>query len=69
VAAADAPTRLASTDNWKGEIGTHNKTQKPFQRLSDHPRFEDTMTAMSAFMAQSQPVVRSARWEFFYEWK
>jgi esterase/lipase len=52
VAAADAQACLASTDNWKGEIGTNNKTQKPFQRLSYHPRFEDMMTAVSAFMAK-----------------
>jgi hypothetical protein len=52
VDAADAQACLASTDNWKGEIGTNNKTQKPFQRLSYHPRFEDMMTAMSAFMDQ-----------------
>lgn len=52
VDAADAQACLASTDNWKGEIGTNNKTQKPFQRLSYHPRFEEMMTAMSAFMGQ-----------------
>ena len=52
VDAKDAQACVDSNDNWKGEIGTNNKAQKPFQRLSYHPRFDDMMAAISAFMTQ-----------------
>jgi esterase/lipase len=50
VAKEDALACMATQDTWKGEIGSNSDSQKPFQRLTYHPQFEDMVNAISSFM-------------------
>lgn len=46
----DAQACLQSSDTWKGEIGSNTAAQKPFQRLTYNPRFDDMMQAVLGFV-------------------
>ncbi len=46
----DAQACLQTTDTWKGEIGTRSANQKPFQRLTYHPRFDEMMHTVLTFI-------------------
>lgn len=46
----DAQACLQTTDTWKGEIGTQSANQKPFQRLTYHPRFDEMMHTVLIFI-------------------